>query len=135
MYNLKTRIKSLDDKERRYTKAYLGVMSERLYKEQARELVKKRTQLKNELASVELELLDTPRLSIEEIIDGTQELLRNLDLTDKKYIVRKIVDKIVATQKEAIIWGHIPILVTEQAGLRANNRFGGSSKCWKIHII
>jgi site-specific DNA recombinase len=121
--NLKTRIKSLDTEERRYTKAYgIGVMSERLYKEQARELIKKRTQLKNELASVELELVNTPRLSTEEIVDGTQELLRNLDLTDKKYIVRKIVDKIVSTQKETIIWGHIPILATEQVGLRANNR-------------
>lgn len=104
-------------------------MSERLYKEQARELIKKRTQLKNELASVELELVNTPKLSTEEIVDGTQELLRNLDLTDKKYIVRKIVDKIVSTQKETIIWGHIPILATEQVGLRANNRHRRITEC------
>jgi hypothetical protein len=111
------------------------MMSEGLYKEQVRELTKKRSQLNKELTAVELELLETPRLSTEAAVDGTQELLRNLDLTDKKFIVRKIVYKIVATQKEAIIWGHIPIMATEQVGLHANYRDRGVAERRQIDPV
>lgn len=128
--NINCRIKSLDDEERRYTKAYgIGVMSERLYKEHVREIIKKRTELKEELAAVELELADKPKLSLDQIVEGTQKVLQSLDLTDQKFIVRKIVDKVVATQKEATIWGHIPVLVTEQVGLDAISRNSRFTKC------
>ena len=59
-------------------------------------------------------------------------MLRNLDLTDKKVIVRKIIDKVVATQKEAVIWGHIPILTKEQVGLYAADRNCRVAECWQV---
>ena len=128
---LKTRLKALDDEERRYTKAYgQGIMSERLYKEQAKTLTTKRNQLNAELAALELELMEKPALSQEELIAGASKVLQSLDLTEKKSIVRKIVTKIVATQKEATIWGHIPILATEQVGLHAEYRNCWAAKCW-----
>ena len=105
--NLKERLLSLEAEERRYTKAYgLDVLPEQLYKDNMKEA----------------ELADTPRLSVEQLVEGLKETLRSLDLTDKKDIIRKIVTKVVATQKEATIWGRIPILATEQVGLHANNR-------------
>jgi site-specific DNA recombinase len=123
---LKKRLQSLDNEERRYIKAYgQEVMSERLYKEQVKEIAKKRDEFNTNLAKIELELVNKPGLSLEELVAGAQEMLRNLDLTDKKVIVRKIIDKVVATQKEAVIWGHIPILAKEQVGLYAADRY-----CW-----
>lgn len=120
---LKERLSSLEAEERRYTKAYgLGVMSERLYKDSMKELSEKRSHINTELTTIEAQLADKPRLSVEQLVDGVKETLQNLDLTDKKAIIKKTVTKIIATQKEATIWGHIPILATEQVGLHAINR-------------
>jgi DNA repair exonuclease SbcCD ATPase subunit len=126
---LKKRLQALDHEERRYIKAYgQEVMSERLYKEQVKEIAKKRNEFNTNLAKIELELVNKPSLSLEELVAGAQEMLRNLDLTDKKVIVRKIIDKVVATQKEAVIWGHIPILTKEQVGLYAADRYSRVAK-------
>jgi hypothetical protein len=68
--------------------------------------------------------------SVEQLVDGVKETLGNLDLTDKKFIVKKIIIKIVATQKEATIWGQISILATEQVGLDVSNRHRRVAECW-----
>ena len=85
----------------------------------------KRSQFTTELTTIEAELADKPKLSVDELVAGLEETLRSLDLTDKKLIIKKIITKIVATQKEATIWGRIPILATEHVGLYASNRH-----CW-----
>lgn len=97
-------------------------MSERLYKEQVKEITNKRNEFNTSLSELKLKLVNKPSLSLEELVAGAQEMLRNLDLTDKKAIVRKIIDKVVATQKETVIWGHIQILTKEQVGLYAADR-------------
>jgi site-specific DNA recombinase len=130
-YTLKERRASLEAEERRYTKAYgLGVMSERLYKDNMKEVGDKRRHIGTELTTIETELADKPKLSVEQLVEGAKETLPSLDLTDKKAIIKKTVTKIVATQKEATIWGHIPILATEQVGLHAINRHSRLTKCW-----
>ena len=133
---LKTRIKASDDEERRYTKAYgVGLMPERLYKDQAEALNAKRSQLQIELAGIETELTNSPKLSLEQIVAGTKKTLRNLDLTDKKFIIRKTVNKIITTQKEATIWGHIPILVSEQVGYDPINRYCRLAQRWQVYPL
>ncbi len=134
--SLKERLLSLEAEERRYTKAYgLGVMSERLYKDNMKELADKRSNFSMELTNIEAELADKPKLSVEELVAGVKETLRSLDLTDKKTIIRKIITKIVATQKEATIWGHIPIYATEQVVLNASNRDCGVAECWQVYTV
>lgn len=120
---LETQIKALEDEERRYTKAYgRDIMSERLYKENMSDVAEKKSRLQTELNQAQKDLASTPSLSVEQLVAGAKELLQSLDLTDKKYIVRKIIDKIVATQKEATIWGHVPVLVPEKVGYELSNR-------------
>ena len=94
-----------------------------MYKEQVKEIAKKRNEFNTNLAKIELELVNKPSPSLEELVAGAQRMLQNLDLTDKKAIVRKIIDKVVATQKEAVIWGHIQILTEEEVGLYAADRY------------
>ncbi len=120
---LKERLKALEGEERRYTKAYgLGVLSERLYKENMRDIATKRELLTTELTTIEVDLSSKPKLSVEQLVDEALNMLRNFDLTDKRSAIRRFVNKVVATQKEAVIWGQIPILATEQVGLYAYNR-------------
>ena len=126
----------LDDEEKRYTKAYgTGLMSERLYREQAQIANDKRIKLQQELNNVEAELADRPKLTVEQIVAGTKETLRSLDLTDKTAIIKKTVHKIIATKKEVTIWGHIPILVSGQVGLHAEHRHSRTSECWEVDVV
>jgi site-specific DNA recombinase len=124
------RLHKLDDEEKRYAKAYgLGYMSERLYKDQVQELMEQRNGLHNDISKAEEELGQQPKLSLERLIEGAREMLGNLEITDKKAIIRRLVTKVKATQEEVIIWGQIPILVTEQVGLRAEHRHCGATQC------
>ena len=134
--SLKARLNGLDDEERRYTKAYgTGLMSERLYKQQAKELLITRSQLTSELSVLETEIESKPQITLEQAIAGAKEVLRSLDLTDRKFIVRKLVDKIVATQKEATIWGHIPILAPVEVGYEPIHRHCRPTECRQIDPV
>ena len=122
LVTLKKRLKSLDDEERRYTKAYgQGVLSERLYKDNFHETNTKRADIVSEMAGIEAELANKPVIPVEQLVDGVVKLVQSLDFTDKKSVIRKLVTKIEATKQEITIWGKIPIPVTEQVGYYANN--------------
>lgn len=120
---LEAKLKALDDEERRYIKMYgQGHMSERMYKDKVYELNEKRRQIHGEISGVRDTLANKRPLPLEKMVDGVVKLVGNLDFTDKKAVVRKLVTKIVATKKEITIWGQIPILATEQVGLDAKYR-------------
>lgn len=126
---LKKRLKSLDDEERRYTKAYgQAVMSERLYKDNFHDTNTKRANIVSEMPGIEAELLNKPVIPVEQLIDGVLKLVGNLDFTDKKSVIRRLVTKTEATKQEVTIWGRIPIPATEQVGYYANDRSGYFTK-------
>lgn len=130
---LNTRLEKLEDEERRYTKAYgKALMSERLYKDNFHETSVKRSELMTEISNTEAELAGKPQVPVEKLIDGVLKLVGNLDFTDKKQLIQKLVTKVVATKQEITIWGHIPILATEQVGLNAKYRDSRSAECWEV---
>lgn len=133
---LETRMKKLDDEERRYIKMYgQGHMPERLYKENVAELNEKRTKLLAEVAAVRDTLANKRPLPLEKMVDGVIELVGNLDFTDKKTVIRKLVTKIVATKKEINIWGQIPVLATGQVGYESIYRHSRPPQRWQIHTF
>lgn len=120
---LEARLKSLDDEERRYVKMYgQALMSERLYKDSIVELDEKRSKILTEAAGIRDTLANKQPLPLEKMVDGVIELVGNLDFTDKKAVIRKLVTKIVATKKEITIWGQIPILATGDVGYEFKHR-------------
>lgn len=132
----KKRIGELDAEEKRYVKAYgSGILSERLYKEQMQELLVQRTNLNTILAQTEAELSKQPKLSLEELVAGSLKMLENLDFTDKKAIIRKLVTKIKASQKEVVIWGNIPILESSEVGFEPIDWHCRSAECRQEHPL
>jgi site-specific DNA recombinase len=120
---LKKRLKALDQEERRYTKAFgQGMMSERLYKDNFHETNTKRADISAEISSIQAELVNKPVIPPEKLIDGVLKLVGNLDFTDQKSIVQKLVTKIIATKKEVTIWGLIPIPASDQVGKHDEHR-------------
>ena len=80
------------------------------------------------MSGIEAELVNKPVIPVEQLVDGVLKLVENLDFTDKKSIIRKLVTKIQATKQEITIWGRIPIPATEQVGYYANDSNGYFTK-------
>jgi len=103
-------------------------MSEHLYKDNFHETNTKRADIASEMSGIEAELVNKPVIPVEQLVDGVLKLVENLDFTDKKSIIRKLVTKIQATKQEITIWGRIPIPATEQVGYYANDSNGYFTK-------
>lgn len=99
-----------------------GVVAEAIYKRNISIVNDSRSQLSRELSSIKNQLEQQPSLPLEKLVEGVVKLVNSLDFADKKQIIRKLVTKVVATQKEVTVWGQIPILAPEQVGLNAQYR-------------
>jgi site-specific DNA recombinase len=116
-------LKVLDDKEMRYAKMYgEGVMQEHIYKENVAQLNESRTKIVYQVKALEGELANKPTLPLEKLVDGVIKLVEDLDFSNKRQIIQKIVTKVVATKKEVTVWGFVPVLATEKVGLNAKYR-------------
>lgn len=125
----KKRLSETNREEHRYAKAYgQGYMTEKIFKEHMEDLMKRREKLEIDIAQSRDEIAQTPKLSSAQLAVGITKLLENLDLTDKKAIIRILLKKVKATQKETTIWGQLPIKI-EQVGLNAEYRHRRPTKC------
>lgn len=82
-------------------------------------------------------MANKPVLPLEKLVDGVIKLVKELDFTNKKDVIQKIVTKIVATKEEITIWGRIPVpvLQAEQVGLNAKYRYRRSPQCWQVNAF
>lgn len=127
------RIKKLGEEEKRYIKAYgTGYISERLFKQQMEELTSKRGDLQLQAQQAKIDLEKLPTLSREQLVVGVQKMLGNLDFTDRKDIIRRIVTNIKATQEKIVICGQLPVSTRLEVGFEPEYRHRRPSKCWKI---
>lgn len=130
------RIKKLGDEEKRYIKAYgTGYMSERLFKQQMEELTSKRADLQFQAQKTKIDLEKLPTLSREQLVVGVQKMLGNLDFTDRKDIIRRIVTNIKATQEKIIICGQLPVSTRLEVGFEPEHWNRRLAKCWQVHLI
>jgi predicted nucleic acid-binding Zn-ribbon protein len=130
---LKATLKSLEEKEARYATAYGEgdhMMTLQVYQDNMHELNEKRAKLLSEISGLEDEMTNMPTLPLEKLVDGVINLVKDLDFTNKKEVIQKIVTKIVATKEEITIWGRIPVpvLQAEQVGLNAKYRHRRTTK-------
>jgi len=95
-------LKKQDDEQRRYNKAYgQGVMSERSYKDMMYELNEKRENLVAEISALEDEMANLKPITVEQYFDGTIKRVGNLSFAEKKAIIKRVITKIVATNRKS----------------------------------
>jgi len=116
--NLRSELGKIKEQEERYLKAFgLGVTSLDIYQKQMSELKEKRDILINRIQEAEKKVSlnnNIPKLDINNIVNKAKESLKAIDFKDKCFVVRKLIDKVVANQKIAIIYGFIPIGVASK---------------------
>ncbi len=157
---LKERLKALEDKHGRFLTLYgEGEITEQQYKERNHEISTDTKAIVDEINAIEDEIANKPSLPLEELGESVIKLVEDLDFTEKKEIVQKIVTKVVATKEEVSVWGHIPILATEKVGLNVKESSGNApiqpeidskpleiglnvkyrnrrtAKCWQINLV
>lgn len=134
--SLRSQLHELDKVEQRYAKMYgEGVMAEGIYKSSVLSVHENRSHLSRRISSIENELATQPALSLEELVDGVVKLVESMDFANKKQIIRKLVTKVVATQKEVTVWGRIPLLSTEQVGLNGQYRYRWTAQCRQVNTF
>lgn len=112
-------------------------MTLQVYQDNMHELNEKRAKLLSEISGLEDEITNKPILPLEKLVDGVVKLVKELDFSNKKEVIQKIVTKIVATKEEITIWGHIPVpaLQAEQVGLNAKYRYRRFAECRQVYPI
>jgi len=113
-------LEKLRTEEERYARAYgTGIMSEEVYVERMRTLIQRRNTLKKKAEKEAQERTETVVISVSELTRETATLLKKLDFSDKKAILRRVVERIEVDQKEATICGQIPLTQEQKVGLNA----------------
>ena len=119
--SLRSQLDKLREEEKRYIKAYgRGSLTESMFDESVSEVRKQKDTVETELRTlVNAKPKTIPDINAAKLAEKFTHLLDNLSFEDKKYVVRGLIDKIIATKEEVTIWGNIPINSSETAGLHA----------------
>lgn len=138
--SLEKSLEKITEEESRYISAYgRGTISNDSFDEQIRSIMNRREQIRNELRNINnLKGQDCtlPEASI--LVKQFSSLLNDLSFEEKQMITRKLINKVIATKKEATICGYIPIennLPQEKAGLHVKYRHRRPTKRRQINII
>lgn len=121
---LNERLMDLGEKESRFAKMYgegEHVMSEQVYKENMHLLNEDRRKLVDEISAIQDELANKPLVPLEKLVDCVIKLVQDLDFSNKKQIIQRVVTKVVATKKEVTVWGKIPIFVSKETTIDDNS--------------
>lgn len=120
-------LQKLGEEEKRYLQAFgQGISSIEAYQDQMRNLNLRKesitTQIRDLKKSSEAHDTPPPTLTVDRACEIAESFVKKIDFNDKLIVIRKIISKVVANQKEATIYGRIPLEVnTEKVGLNAIN--------------
>lgn len=103
-------LKSLKNEQKRYLDAYgKGLIDEELFSLKMSETNKQIKTLSTQLANSSKNRGIVDKIDIEELILKATRKIGKLEFEQKKFIIERVIDKIVASPKEITIWGHIPL--------------------------
>jgi len=123
--------------EERYAKSYgEGLTSIEVYRSLNEGVNRRRDALDKQFASLHASNHDQhDEISAEDLVSLAQEVVSALDFSDRQYIVRQLVEKVVASPDEVVVTGHISVETLSHIGLQIEDRDCWSSKCWKVHSL
>jgi site-specific DNA recombinase len=120
----------LENEQKRYVEAYGKVLiPEQIFAERMSETSKQISLLKKQITKVSVNRGIVGKINIDQLITKVTKSIGNLTFDQRKHIVERVVDKIIASPEEITIWGHIPIpqsaLVTGKVNHVSQYRY-----CW-----
>lgn len=115
---LKKQITSLNEQVERLLGLYTTAdIDEQTYRTRKDDIATRRDKLVHEINDLESLLATQPKLPLEKLVSGVVELLEEPDFNAKREIIKTVITKVVATQKEINVWGFIPLIPQTEVGL------------------
>ena len=84
-----------------------GLLPEDLFADKMHEAKRQITSIKEQITQASENRGITGKIDTEQLAQKATLKIGNLNFEQKKRIVERVVDKIVASPKEIIIWGHL----------------------------
>lgn len=113
----KTRLAELQNEQSRYVDAFgKGFIPESLFADKMKVISRQIEALKSDIAKASENRGITGKIDIEQLAQKATQKIEGLNFEQKKHIVERVVDKIVASPKELIIWGYLPTPALATAG-------------------
>ena len=107
--SLNAQLIELQNEQKRYVDAYgKGLMPEQLFADKMKETNKQIESVNKDIAKASENRGIIGKIDIEQLIQKATRKIGDLEFDQKKFIVERVIDKIIANPKEITIWGHIP---------------------------
>lgn len=107
--SLTTQLIELQNEQKRYVDAYgKGIMPEQLFADKMKETNKQIESVNKDIAKASENRGIIGKIDIEQLVQKATRKIGDLEFDQKKFIVERVIDKIIANPKEITIWGHIP---------------------------
>jgi site-specific DNA recombinase len=139
---LEKELDGLKKEEQRYLKVYgAELISFEKLQELLGDVKTKQTGIEGQINALKEQALEVPknlpnREQIKSFVQKAQELLPILGFETKRAIVRELVEKIVASQREMTVYGYLPLGREENyVNFWSINRDCWVGECWKIYVI
>lgn len=137
--SLKKQLIELENEQKRYVDAYgKGLIPEQLFSQKMNEVAKQKDKLANDLIKASKNRGNDVKIGLEQLVQNATRKIGELKFEQKKFIVERVIDKIVASPQEITIWGHIPVPALATSG-KVNHvpqhRHSRSAQCWQIHPV
>jgi site-specific DNA recombinase len=136
---LERRLKELENEQKRYVDAYgKGLIPEQIFADKIRETSKQKSSVENDLVKASSNRGVIGKIDIEQLISKATRKIAELNFEQKKHIVERVVDKVIASPQEVTIWGHIPVpalagVTTGKVNYGSQHRDCGSAECRQKH--
>lgn len=133
------RLKRLQEEEKRYVDAYgKGLIPEAVFAEKMKDVASTIKITREKLAKTNTNRGISAKISVDELVSKAQARLGKLEFKQKKFIIERVVEKIIAAPEEITICGFIPVPALATVGkvnFEPVYRNCRSTQRWKIDVV
>lgn len=139
--NLEGILESIRAEEDRYSKAYgAGALEFDHFTELMKKTKGRKKGVEKQIAELKEKVsIKRIKIDVDELCKEAANVLKSLDLSDKKRVVQDIIDKVVIQERRQVgVWAHIPLKTlpaTEKMGYELISRHSRPSQRWQVHTF
>jgi site-specific DNA recombinase len=138
---LEKQLKELENEQKRYVDAYgKGLIPEQIFAAKIRETSKQKASVETDIVKTSSNRGVIGKIDIEQLISKATRKIAELNFEQKKHIVERVVDKVIASPKEVTIWGQIPVpafarATTGKVNYGSQHRDCRPAECWQEYAF
>ena len=115
--SIKKKLSGLENERKRYVEAYgKGLILEDLFEDQVQLVNRQIEELQSQLPSPSTNRGISGKIDIDSLVRKATQKLSEVTFQQKKHIVERVINKVIASPQEVTIWGQIPLTASVSMG-------------------